>query len=132
MTAPLRFYRIEVLAGGLRWLQANQREHWAPRSQRVRGWRLAAYQSARQQRVPRIEYAHVECELRFSDLRLRDPANWSPTAKACVDGLVDAGVFDDDDSTRVLGPDMRLGPKVPQAFRGVHLLIYPIPMMESR
>lgn len=126
MNAPLGFYRIEVLAGGLRWLTANQREHWAPRSQRVRGWRLAAYQSALRAKLPRIEYARVICEVNFTDTRIRDPGNWSPTAKACVDGLVDAGVFDDDDSTRVLGPDMRLGRKVTQPFRGIHMLIYPM------
>jgi hypothetical protein len=31
-----------------------------------------------------------------------------PTAKACVDGLVDAGVLEDDNFSRVRGPDMRL------------------------
>ncbi|NEE12022.1 hypothetical protein G3M58_36895 [Streptomyces sp. SID7499] len=38
-----------------------------------------------------------------------DPANWYPSFKAAVDGLVDAGLFEDDDHTRVVGPDMRLG-----------------------
>jgi hypothetical protein len=128
VTPPLPFYRLEVLAGGLGWLTENQREHWAPRSQRTRGWRLAAFQEARKHRLPRIEYARVVCEVRFTDRRLRDPGNWSPTAKACVDGLVDAGVFDNDDSTRVIGPDMRLGPKVAQPLRGVHLLITPLEM----
>jgi hypothetical protein len=41
--------------------------------------------------------------------RRRDPANWYGSFKAAVDGLVDAGLFDDDDHTRVVGPDMRLG-----------------------
>lgn len=125
MTAPY-FYRVEVLAGGLGWLTANQTMHWAPRAQRVRGWRLAAYLWARQQGIPRIEYARVVAELRFTDSRRRDPANWAPTAKACLDGLVDAGVFEDDDWSRVIGPDMRLGPATVQRLVGVHLLIYPL------
>lgn len=120
------FYRLEVLAGGLQWLTANQRLHWRVRSQRTSGWRLATALHARKERLPRIGKAHIVCELRFSDRRKRDPANWAPTSKACVDGLVDAGVFDDDDHTRVVGPDMRMGPVVPQAWRGLHLLIYPL------
>jgi hypothetical protein len=41
-----------------------------------------------------------------------DPANYYPTFKACVDGIVDAAVIADDDSTRLIGPDMRRGPAV--------------------
>lgn len=119
------YYRLEVLAAGLGWLSENQRLFWSVRSQRVRGWRLATAWRAKQERLPRLEYARIVCEMRFTDVRVRDPSNWAPTAKACVDGLVDAGVFEDDNSSRVIGPDMRLGPKVPTAWRGVHLLIYP-------
>ncbi|RKN50081.1 hypothetical protein D7231_35860, partial [Streptomyces klenkii] len=42
----------------------------------------------------------------------RDPANWYPSFKALIDGIVDAGVLEDDDHSRVIGPDMRLGPVV--------------------
>jgi len=45
----------------------------------------------------------------------RDPANWYPSFKACVDGLVDAGVLNDDDHAHVIGPDMRIGPVVPRS-----------------
>lgn len=38
-----------------------------------------------------------------------DPGNLYPTAKACIDGIVDAGLLTDDDHTRVIGPDMRHG-----------------------
>jgi len=37
-----------------------------------------------------------------------DPANWAPTAKPTVDGLVDAGWLADDSAGLVEGPDMRL------------------------
>lgn len=119
-------YRLEVLSGGLGWLSDNQRLFWAARNQRTQGWRLATFLRAKHDRLPKLDYARIICELRFADARKRDPSNWAPTAKACVDGLVDAGVFTDDDSTRVIGPDMRMGPKVPIAWRGVHLLIYPL------
>lgn len=40
-----------------------------------------------------------------------DPGNLYPTAKAILDGLVDSGLIEDDDYTRVVGPDMRHGGK---------------------
>lgn len=59
--------------------------------------------------APLFQRAHILGVLHPSTAGRRDPANWYPTFKACVDGLVDAGLFEDDDHTRVLGPDMRLG-----------------------
>ncbi|MFM9566151.1 hypothetical protein [Streptomyces turgidiscabies] len=58
---------------------------------------------------PLFQRAHILGVLHPSTKGRRDPANWYPSFKACVDGLVDAGLFEDDDHTRVLGPDMRLG-----------------------
>ncbi|MFD3310098.1 hypothetical protein [Streptomyces sp. NPDC058694] len=58
---------------------------------------------------PVFQRAHILGVLHPSTKGRRDPANWYPSFKAAVDGLVDAGLFEDDDHTRVLGPDMRLG-----------------------
>jgi hypothetical protein len=38
-----------------------------------------------------------------------DPANWYGSFKAAIDALTDVGLIEDDDSTRVVGPDMRPG-----------------------
>ena len=59
--------------------------------------------------APLFDRAHILGVLHPSTNGRRDPANWYPSFKACVDGLVDAGLFADDDHTHVLGPDMRLG-----------------------
>lgn len=118
-------YQLVLVARGREWLSANQRLYWAVRADRVRSWRELAACRAREAKLPRLIRAHIICELNFTDLRRRDPSNWAPTAKACVDGLVDAGVFVDDNHTRVVGPDMRMGLKVPAAERGVRLLIFP-------
>lgn len=45
-----------------------------------------------------------------------DPGNLYPTAKACLDGIVDAGLLTDDDWKHVIGPDMRHGGKGPEAL----------------
>jgi len=43
----------------------------------------------------------------------RDAANWHPTTKCLVDGLVRGGVLPDDNDEWVEGPDNRLGPESP-------------------
>lgn len=96
------------------WMSANQRLHWASRSNLTAAWRHAAGWNARHTKVPALGPTLVVAELHMVPRRrVRiDPANYAPTAKACVDGLVDAGIWPDDSSGWVTGPDMRLGPPV--------------------
>ncbi|GAA2457182.1 hypothetical protein GCM10010405_46540 [Streptomyces macrosporus] len=60
--------------------------------------------------APVMQRAYILGILHPGSRRRIDPANFYPSFKAAVDGLVDAGVLEDDDHTRVVGPDMRLGP----------------------
>lgn len=76
-------------------------------------------------RIPNLDRIHIVCVLHFADSRRRDPNNWAPTAKAIVDGLVDAGVVDDDSAQYVIGPDMRLGPI--QALPSIDVQIWRLP-----
>ena len=89
-------------------LSANGRLHWRATAARTAQWRERAGWHCRAARIPRLARGHVLCEWVPGDARRRDPANCAPAAKACVDGMVDAGVFDDDDAGRVEGPDCRL------------------------
>jgi len=110
---PPLHYRIVIDRMGRQWLSANDRLHWSVRKRLTEMWRTTGAWQAHKQGVPSLPGGRVICELRLfvrKNARRRDPANWSPTAKALVDGLVDAEVFPDDDSTRVVGPDMRMGP----------------------
>jgi crossover junction endodeoxyribonuclease RusA len=128
MSVTSTFYTVDV-GQAAQWLTANQRLYWRRKAERTKAWREATAWRARHARIPRLDRALIVCELRFAVRRRRDPANWAPTAKACVDGLVDAGVFDDDDATRVQGPDMRLGDP---GVAGLRLLIYPTALGDSR
>lgn len=89
-------------------LNVNSREHWRPRADKTRELRHAGWALA--QHCTPMTRARCVVTLNFGDKRTRDPANWHPTAKALVDGLVDAGLLADDDATHLLGPDMRIGP----------------------
>jgi hypothetical protein len=104
---PGRTWRL-VIPAGTQLMTLNQRLHFMAAAQRTKTLRETAGWLARAQRIPRLEAAWIVCELTVPDRRRRDPANWMPTAKACVDGLVDAGVLLDDDFRHVRGPDMRL------------------------
>ncbi|MGW3144885.1 hypothetical protein ACWDG1_09425 [Streptomyces sp. NPDC001177] len=117
-----RLYTI-TLPAGLRLLNANQRMHHKPKAKLTAAIRDAAMEAvsdnpalmaalAAAKPGPLYERAHILGILRPATARRADPANWYPSFKAAVDGLVDAGLFDDDDHTRVVGPDMRLGEKV--------------------
>jgi crossover junction endodeoxyribonuclease RusA len=117
--------RLDIPLGDHRWLTANQRMHHYTRASLVKAWRGYTCTLATRAGLPPIEKARVVCYLHFHDRRRRDPANFYPTVKACVDGLVDAGVFEDDDYTRVQGPDMRIGEVRPRGERGIVIYIYP-------
>lgn len=54
------------------------------------------------------EPCRVIAYLGFHLNRRRDPNNWHPTTKALLDGLVDAGVFSDDNYAIIQGPDHRI------------------------
>lgn len=110
------------LPAGLPLLSANGREHWRRKASVTADLRQAGLVAVRAStslraalsaaRGPVMERAHVLAVLHPADRRRRDPANIYPTVKAVLDGIVDAGVLADDDSTRVVGPDMRIGPMV--------------------
>lgn len=102
-----------VLLPVLDLLNANQGLHHRVKSKRVRAIREAARLMARSGCIPPLQRAHIYGFYLPTDARRRDPANWAPSAKAAVDGLVDAGVLPDDDDKHLIGPDMRLGALAP-------------------
>lgn len=113
---------VIALPAGLRLLNANQRLHHARKAEYTAKIRETAFEAVSE--CPSLmdalaaakpgalfQRAHVLGVLHPPTDGRRDPANWYPSFKAAVDGLVDAGVLEDDDHTRLLGPDMRLGEK---------------------
>lgn len=97
------------------WITANLRLNRYEKARRTKLWREATAAHARG--LPPIDFpvrivAHV--------IKPRggrwDPLNWADTAKAATDGLVDSGLLEDDDHTRVTGPDMRWHEKGPAAL----------------
>ncbi|WP_346007439.1 hypothetical protein [Janibacter terrae] len=92
------------------WINANDRTHRMAVARLTKAWRNAAYWAAKDARLPVIrEHVRVTASVHKLHGRQYDATNWAPTAKACVDGLRDAGVLLDDSNKYVTGPDMRPG-----------------------
>ena len=92
------------------WINSNQRLHRMVKAKRTATWRAAAKDAAADAGsfdgpVRIIATVHKTRGGRW------DAGNLYPTAKAIVDGLVDAGVIPDDSNEWVTGPDMRAGAK---------------------
>lgn len=92
------------------YLNANDREHWAPRARKVRAWRNAAAAEGRRYTIAAhgAPYDVFVC-LDVPDQRRRDPANYAPVVKCLVDGLTDAGWWPDDtpEYVRTHEPELR-------------------------
>jgi crossover junction endodeoxyribonuclease RusA len=96
-------------------LTSNQRLAWRPKANRTSylrdaaGWQARGWKAQHRKDVvtPFPQRMEATAWLRFPTARDRDPANWYPTVKAIVDGVVDAGVLVDDSTRYLLGPDMR-------------------------
>lgn len=103
--------RIEVPAN--EWVTSNDRLHWREKARRVAEIRRRSATLARQQLTPIEGPVLVACRARFRAGRGLDSDGCAPTLKAVIDGMTDAGVWPDDSSEYVLGPDPRRDPTPP-------------------
>lgn len=102
MTAVLQ---LDVTGDRAQLLTANQRMHFHDKRRRTTYWRQLAAELV----VPQFTTARIVITFTLPERRRRDVANLYPTAKAIVDGLVDAGLLPDDNDNHLTGPDLRRG-----------------------
>lgn len=71
------------------------------------------------------------CEVHISipvpGQRRRDPHNWTPTAKAIIDGVTRAGVWPDDNAAWVTLPEPTLRPVEPSKLRREKVYVRLVP-----
>lgn len=92
---------ISVVLDAKRTLNANGREHYQTRRRTIEHIR-AAFRHAATDLAPLASPVVVEMRLTFPRHdRRRDSPNWIPTAKAALDGIVDAHVIADDSDAHV-------------------------------
>lgn len=70
------------------WLTLNRHLHRQVEARIAREWRLAAVQAFQVHRVPRdLGRIYVQEEVRTIIRNDKDPGNWEPTLKPCIDAL---------------------------------------------
>jgi crossover junction endodeoxyribonuclease RusA len=114
------------------WLSANDRRHWADKGKRTKALREMGRLNAIAAELPELSTTHVAAFIGYPRNGRADPANAAPTVKALIDGMVDAGVWPDDDSVHVIGPTFLRGDKAPPGTHTVRLVLTPqeIPWLE--
>lgn len=108
------------------WLTANQRLHWSTRMRRTRMLRAYAASQARIHRLAgrQLGASTVTAVIGYPTATRADPANAAPTVKAIIDGLVDAGVWDDDDHLHIPSVAFERDPqKSPKGTHTITLII---------
>jgi crossover junction endodeoxyribonuclease RusA len=77
-------------------LSLNDRGGWRGRARTIKTVRQDAAWRATAARIPHCQQIHVQLTYVPRDARRRDPENLIATQKAIIDGLVTAGLVDDD------------------------------------
>lgn len=104
-------------------LTLNQRIHHMA-EHRIKGdLKKAAILLARSQKIPHLRAITAELRWLKADNRRADADNIAPTLKPLLDGLVAAGVLDDDNSDHVLRASTRVLLRRDRALSGAHLVL---------
>lgn len=101
-------------------LMSNARLHHMQRSRIVADIRTTVGWLAKAHLKPVAKGVTITVIWTVTDRRRRDAGSLAPTGKAAIDGLVDAGILPDDDSTTVLEERYRIERAT---TRGIHLTI---------
>lgn len=94
-----------TIAAPCQWLNANVRFHHMKETRLKAKWREVAGWLGTQARIAPFELVRVDVHLWHAVNRVRDAANYHPTVKPVIDGLVtDAKLLPNDDDTHMAGP----------------------------
>jgi crossover junction endodeoxyribonuclease RusA len=87
-----------VVVGQRPWTTNQERKKGShyQRSAVTKWWREAFRDAALEAEIPHCDSIKIEVTPILPDRRIQDTGACFPTAKAAIDGLVDAGVIDDD------------------------------------
>ena len=91
------------------WISANDRPHWREKARRTSAWRAVTRLAARtDSHDPLVTPGAITIAVHRASARKADATNLAPTAKACIDGLVDAGWLPDDDDQHVIATTLTI------------------------
>lgn len=114
MSSSLHQVQVPIERGAA--INANDRLHYMERARRVAELRRRGYLFARSAKLPHLVRARLDVEV-VRPRRVGDVANWHPTVKALLDGMVDAGVLTDDSDRYLSGPFLHAASETGKAGR---------------
>lgn len=97
-------YELHVLCT-LWSVNADRTMHWRDRQDLVDQARMLTKNKAREAKLPHLGRAHIQAQPMQARGTLADTGNHYCVVKACIDGLVDAGVLDNDTAKEVANID---------------------------
>lgn len=98
---------VELLLHKGSFLSMNDRRHPLAHARMVKSLRQMGYWHARGANLQDAHLGRTRVDVHITRPRrggIKDPANAHATLKPMIDGMVDAGVWTDDDHTHVVGP----------------------------
>lgn len=107
-------------------LSLNDRLHWRTKARLVKTVRDTAHSLALTANLPPVEHATVTLHYQPRDKRLRDTANLHATLKPLTDGLVDAGVLLNGDSSEFVTERCEIHPPIKGQPGALWLTVEPI------
>lgn len=109
------------------WLSSNQRNHWREAARRTADMRAIAKHAAREA-APVAWPVNCDVSVGLPTARRFDPHNAAPSLKACLDGIVDAGVLPDDSSDHIPATTFRRDPEpTPRGRYRLTITLEPLP-----
>lgn len=105
---PLPHYTVDLPPLPL--ININKPGHFRAAAPKKAALRKAGKSAILRLEIPHMTRARIVCFVTRDvngPKEKWDPANWYPSAKAVVDGFIDAKLLPDDSVKHVLGPDMR-------------------------
>lgn len=118
-------YSVSVM-GQRPWTTNQERKKGShyQRSQITKWWREAFADAVDEAGIPALDSVRIEVTPILPDNKIQDTGACYPTAKAAIDGLVDAGVLEDDSPQYVTTITFH-SPVVLKRRMGLQLLIIP-------
>lgn len=106
---PARTVELIVDVSPAHWVTENgpHGSHWALNRKGRALKELGYLRCLNGARGVHMTKAHVTAYVQYPSNNRADPTNAGPTAKPIIDGFTLAGLWPDDDSAHVLGPDFR-------------------------
>lgn len=116
--APVEIFIPRVAA----WLTTNSRDHWAVTNKRTQTWRKAAWAMTKAGRLtPVVGPVHITATIHKTTRHRYDLDGHTPTVKACIDGIRQAGLIPEDDTTVI--PQLTIRAGEPRTRAGILLRI---------